>query len=80
MFEKRVFCKRCGWHGKAGNTSDGYGAMFLYHNSICPSCGKASSFYDLFEFQVKVMMKVDLGVWWNPLTWWSYRWEEVDQT
>lgn len=72
-----VCCTECDWMGQ-GSSQDADSAMSLFHNNICPQCGLKNSRFDL-NFYQKVMRRVSESVWWNPLTWFSYRLEEKEQ-
>ena len=84
MFEKRVVCRKCGWHGHASSFSSGYSAMSAFYGGLCPSCGKVASFFDSgkvasFSDSGKVASFFDIGYVFeirpmkkiNTVTWWK---------
>jgi len=58
-------CDKCGWI-KRNPWDPGDGGL-------CPDCGNTSSIKHL----IRVITAREVKYWWNPITWFITKWEEV---
>ena len=77
--QRFVVCSECGWR-KGTNMNSGHKTMFLFHDSMCPSCGNKSHITDFANFLVETRRWIPAEkTWWKPWTWCKGKWTLLEE-